>query len=461
MPEAVPPKGSPLDSAFAQRIAIEQYTGQNRPTLDDPAFQPPVDPTQDGQIRERAQIVYRQLPLTTIQHTWTPDQTRFALRDLINGIFDLPAQLCDAVLGDDRVQATIGSRTGGLFGQEVKFRAADDSDRAKECLKAWKTAWECIAPQDQLDTLETYSILMGWSLAQTVWDTSNPIWFPRLSFWHQRFTYYHWTLRHYIAMSLDGQYPVIPGDGKWFLYTPHGDYRGWVRGALRAVTQPWLLRNYAFRDWGRFSEVHGMPIRKGIVPAASDPAERSAYQAALSQLGHDTSIIVPSGVDKSNSYDLELVEATDAAWESFPGLIDRCDMAIVLAILCQNLTTEVKEGSFAAARVHSDVRQGVLQADNRALSSAIYHQLARPFAEINFEDPELAPFTEWSIRPVEDYHTNADLFSKFGTAIEVLRRGGMQFESDDEVRSFARKAFGIDLPDIKFVDPVSSGLGGK
>jgi len=203
-----------------------------------------------------------------------------------------------------------------------------------------------------------------------------------------------------------------------------------------------------------------MPIRKGIVPAASDPAERSLFQEQLSAIGHETTIMVPSGVDGVNGYDLQLIEATDTAWESFPGLIDRCDMSIVLAILSQNLTTEVKEGSFAAARVHGDVRQGVLEADNKSLSAAIYHQLARPFAEINFGDAGLAPYTEWNIQPVEDYHTSADLFQKFGTAIEVLRRGGVQFESDDAVRDFARKNFGLDLPDIKFVDPVGSGAGG-
>lgn len=456
------PKGSPLDSPYAQRVEIEKYLGPNAPLRDDPGFQPPVDPTKDGKIKERARLIYREIPFSTVLGAWTPDSTRNALRQLLDGIFDQAAQLVDAVLGDDRVRATLESRTGGLFGQDVKHRPADDSMAAKECLEAWRKAWPCIAPQDQLDTVDTYAIMMGWSLAQTVWNTSGDVWFPQLQFWHPRFTYYHWTLRRYIAIGMDGQYPIIPGDGKWFLYAPHGEYRGWVRGAIRAVTQPWLLRNYAFRDWGHFSEVHGMPIRKGIVPAASDPEERSLYQDALSKLGTNTSIIVPTGVDKTNSYDLELVEAKDTAWESFPGLIDRCDMAIVLAILCQNLTTEVKEGSYAAARVHSDVRQGVLEADNRAISHAVYQQLARPFAEINFGDAELAPFTSWNIRPVEDYHTNADLFQKFGTAIEVLRRGGVEFEKDDRVREFVRKAFGLDLPDFKFVDPVAGGgLGSK
>jgi hypothetical protein len=41
---------------------------------------------------------------------------RAALEQLVQGLFELPAQLCDSIVGDDRVQATMGSRTGGLLG---------------------------------------------------------------------------------------------------------------------------------------------------------------------------------------------------------------------------------------------------------------------------------------------------------------------------------------------------------
>lgn len=458
-PPTLPPKGSPLDSPYTTIL------GPTFPNKDDPAFQPPVDPVKQPGVRSRARLIYREIPLVTIQNTWNPDETRGALWQHSQGIFESSAQLLESILGDDRVQATVGSRTGGLFGQELKMRPASlpsvkGSDAAKECLQAWQDVWPRIAPQAELNQLDAFGFMFGFSVAQTVWDTTGPLWIPELMFWHPRFTYYHWTIRKYVAISLDGQYPIIAGDGKWFLYAPFGEYRGWMRGAIRAVAEPWLMRHYAYRDWARFSEVHGMPIRKGIVPALSDPVERTAFETALAGLGHDTSIIVPTGVDNTNSYDLQLIEATDNAWESFPGLIDRCDMSIVLAILFQNLTTEVKEGSFAAARVHSDVRQGALRADNQSLSSAIYQQLARPFAEINFGDPDLAPTTEWDIQPLEDYHSTGDLFQKFGTAIEVLRRGGVQFRDADALQRFAKREFGLDIPGLEFKDPVSSSGGG-
>ena len=47
------------------------------------------------------------------------------------------------------------------------------------------------------------------------------------------------------------------------------------------------------------------------------------------------------------------------------------------------------------------------------------------------------------------------------TGIEVGRRGGFEFNDDEEVRAWAAKKFGLDgMPGFKITDPVSSGMGG-
>ena len=245
------------------------------------------------------------------------------------------------------------------------------------------------------------------------------------------------------------------------MHAPYGAYRGWIRGAIRAVAEPWLMRHWGMRDMARFSEVLGQPIKKAIVPAASAQDQRDAYAAALSQLGTESTIMVSRGNDAGNSYDFELVEAKSTAWETFPGLVDRCDMDIVLALMFQNLTTEVSGGSFAATTSHMDIRQGGIQYDNEAWRYTIYTQLARPFAWLNFGDPTLAPMTDWDVTPREEFQHNADQFQKFGTAVEVLRRGGVEFLNTDDLRKFARERFGLaGIPDMMIVPPVSGGMGG-
>lgn len=473
-----PPKGSSADSPYAgqpipleqQRRVIDDRTGYGGPPYKgDPAFQLPVDPLKQGGVRSRTQLVYRDIPIVTIQNSWVPQQVINSLQAHMTGIFETSAQMVDSMLGDDRVQATLGSRLSGLFGSEVRHRAATNkrvagSRAARECLDAWSEWWPSFWEGFALPLSHVYGIFMGFSPSQLLWDTSGDIWGPKLRPWHPRFVYYNWDVRRYVAISMDGGIPVYPGDGKWVLHAPFGADRGWVRGAVRSVAEPWLIRHYAIRDWAGFSEIHGFPIRKAIVPASSQVEERQLFQTQVSALGSNTSILLPQGMDAKNggnAYDLQLLEATDTAWESFPGLRDHCDMAIVLAIMFQNLTTEVSGGAFAATQSHMDIRQGGIRGDNEGWRSTLYSQVIRPFALINFGDADLACVTDWDVRARTDYESNAKQFQQFGTAIEVLRRGGVKFKDSKMVRKFAREAFGLEkLPDFDIVDPVASGAGG-
>jgi hypothetical protein len=281
--------------------------------------------------------------------------------------------------------------------------------------------------------------------------------------WHPRYTYYNWDLRRFVALAQGAAVAIEPGDGKWVLHAAKSSARPWIFGAIRAIAEPWMLRHFAFRDMARFSEVHGIPTRIGKVPAVCDPTERAQFETSIASLGSNTAMILPQAVDAldGGGYDYSLVEARDTAWESFPGLIDRCDMAIVLALLFQNLTTEVTGGSFAATSSHMDIRQSGLQGDDAAWRNTIYHQIARPFAYLNFGDADLAPWSWRDVEPRADLEGNAKQFQQFGTAIEVLARGGVKFKDTEELRAFAAKAFGLNgLPDFSIGDPIAGGLGG-
>ncbi len=449
-----PPPGSfpgiPLKD-FAEMFRVA-------PDVDDPAA-----PLLDKGTKGRVSTVLRQLPLVTIQNTWTVEQARGALYGHMMGMFESSSQLFDSILGDDRVMATMGSRVSGLFGRDVIFRPANDSDAAKEVLDAWAAWWPKLSGDASRVEMHTYGIGMGFSPAQLIWDTSGPIWGPYLRPWHTRFTYFNWADRRLTAFAQDGTIPIVPGNGKWVLHAPFGEYRGWIRGAIRALAEPWMLRHFALRDMARFSEIHGLPTRVGKVPAVGDPGLRAEFETALAQLGSDSSMIVPQGVDgqQGTGYDYALVEATDTAWESFPGMMDRCDMAIVLAILFQNLTTEVKGGSFAAVSGHMDIRQDGLQFDDASWTNTMA-QVARPFAMINFGDPDLAPITCYDVTPRADLAGNASQFQLFGTALELIARGGYEFASPDDLVAWAVQRFGLaGMPALKKVAPPAAATGGS
>lgn len=413
---------------------------------DDPAFQPPSDPLADiAGARAGARVITRQIPLTTIQTNWTVAQVRAALDEMVQGQFNASSQLVDACVGDDRVQATLGSRRGGLFGRDVVHEPANDSREAREVCDAWAADWPRIGPEPTLKELSTWTVMQGWYGAPITWDTSGERWIPKIQPWHPSFTFYLPNLFQYIACTQDGLQVMTEGTGRWFMHTPNGAYRGWMSGAVRAVAQPWLIRNFAYRDWARYSERHGMPMIRAYVPAAGDPQQRERFVASVSNIGQETAIMLPQGVDETFSYDVDVLEASDQSWQAFPGLIDRCDMSIVLAILFQNLTTEVKEGSFAAARVHGDVRQGALATDNNAYKASIRTNLGRPYAAFNYGDPELAPYTCWEVQPVEDREGTSRVFASFCNAVKMLSDAGWKFRDPDQLRLFAWNQFALKL----------------
>ena len=462
-----PPPGNPTGAARGGGVSFEEMALQYGALqgTDDPAFLNKVVDATDASTRARAKLIYRDLPLVTIQNTWSIEEARAALYNHLIGVFYQSGLLCDSILGDDRVTSTLNSRASAVFGRENRFKAADDSMAAKECLVAWQNWWPQFSGDSAIRELHDYGTMMGFSHAQLVWDTTQPglDFAPKMWPWHPVFVWYDWTLRCFQAIGQDSMLPIIPGNGKWVEYAPFGSYRGWIRGALRPVVEPWMLRHFGFRDMGRFGEVHGNPTRVGYVPMVGDPVERAAFEQSIAQMGANTGMIVPRGVDISDGmgYDYKLVEAQSAAWEVHPAQIDRCDMAIVLALLMINLDTSVEGGSAWGAKSKMDVRSEGAQLDNQSWKRTIYTQVARPFAYLNFGDANLAPWTWWDVVGRDEYEKNAKQFTEFGKAIQGLRTGGIKFKDAEQVRQFAAERLGLaGLPDFDIVDPTSTGGGG-
>ena len=135
-------------------------------------------------------------------------------------------------------------------------------------------------------------------------------------------------------------------------------------------------------------------------------------------------------------------------------------MDIVLAILMQNLTTEVTGGSFAATSSHMDIRQSGIEEDNEAWKLTIHDQIARPFAFLNFGDADLAPWSDWNVTPITDYDSNAKRFYSFGQAVQILRQGGVAFPDATGLRKFAATTFGLELPETTEITEPDAGSGG-
>ena len=450
---ADPFAGHPLSGEGVRRVPASQGM-QTVPATDDPAWQPIDDPL-DGDTKASAAVIFREIPNVNVQTGWTIAAVRQALIDLSAGVFDGPSQLIDSLFSDSRVQASMASINGGLFSRPIVWEIPpgfEEDEQAVACLEAWQAAWPSIGTEAALSDAISWDVMLGFWVAQILWDTTGPQWIPQISPWHPRFTYYNWTARRYIATSMDGQITIEPGDGKWIVHAPHGEYRGWFHGAVRSISPWWLARNYALRDAARYSEKHGFPIIKAWTPFGADPIAIDNFRNALRRIRQESIAQLSRSQDpKVGEYDLEFLEAKDQSWEVFFKLIEQCNMEITLAIQAQNLTSEVKEGSLAAAREHGDVKQTLLQSKARGFCRTLYTQLSRPFAAINYGRPEIAPRPVWDIKPIDDKKTLALALLNLAQSLNYLRVAGKKVA---DVRALAAQ-FGIDLGELEDVTPLN------
>jgi len=452
--------GIPFDELARAHKSLRDFDA----AASNPYLQGTIEPTKDL-TPAAAKVIVRDIPLVTIQNTWSIEQARAAIFAHMIGIFYTSGMLAESMLGDDRVTACLNAKGTALFGREARFKPANDTPEAKACLKAWQDWWPTLAADSSFRVLDDYATLMGFSHSQILWRDDSKVcdFAPVLRPWFPQFEYYDWDLRRFVAMAVDGNFPIYAGAGKFLEHAPWGSYRGWIRGALRPVCEPWLLRHFGFRDMARFGEVHGNPTRVGYVPMMGDAEMRSQFEQALASLGADNAFMIPRGINQNDQsgYGYELVEATSKSWEVHPAQIDRCDMAIVLAILMQNLTTEVDGGSYGAAKVHQDKEDAGVRFSARAWRNTIYTQVARPFAHLNFGDADLAPWTWWDVTGSDEYEANADQWNKAATGLNQFAQAGMRFDDEEEVRVWISERMGLpDFPKFTMTEPKVAGMTG-
>ena len=198
---------------------------------------------------------------------------------------------------------------------------------------------------------------------------------------------------------------------------------------------------------------------------SADATERSDFVQAVANRGSEATLLIGKGVDKDSSYDYRLVEATDDSWPGFPGLRSTSDTAIVLALMFQNLTTEVTEGALASTSAHMDIRDAGIQDDNNAWRTTLHDQVLRPFAFFNYGDPDLAPWVERDVASRAQYDANAKKLQAFGTFLQASSAAGIKFLFPEQLQKYAAEKLGLDgLPDFTINDPPSkksdSGMGG-
>lgn len=369
-----------------------------------------------------------------IQPTWSVSQVRGALTSHELGNFDTSARLAEAMGRDDRLSAVLETRVKGLLGLPFRLDATDqDDEQAKRIAEELDRDWFDMIPEDELAELLRWRILMGFAVASLEWTTEANKWRPRVKVWNPQYLYYEEDSDTWYLFTKEGQIEINPGDGKWLMLGR--GRRPYMYGAIRNVAIPWLVRQFAIRDWARYSERHGLPIVKAMVPAAIEAGEKTEFFEDVRALSTETTVTLPTHVTPDGAgFDLELLEAKDRSWEGFERLITSCNVSLSVAILGQNLTTEVQGGSYAAARVHDRVRADYLQSDAEETSTILRRELLDPVVSYSYQGAEgKTPWPKWQTEPAEDTRVEAETLKITAEALGQLKQAGFSIASVEDM----------------------------
>jgi len=374
--------------------------------------------------------------------SWSVPKVRSTLLSHEEGTFWSSAKLVDAMGRDDRITATLETRVNGLMSSKRTIVPAGDWASARRVADEVKQNIDHWVPRDQVIAGQRVYHMLGQSLGQLSWEMDSRRWTPRLVVWEPQFLRYNRFERKYIATTREGEVWIDFESGQWVLLSD-GD-RPWMRGAVRSLSTPWLTRQWAWRDWNRYNERHGLPIVKGMIPAMSPADVKDDFETALSSMASKTTVQLPQNVDgQGASYDVDLLEAKDGAYDTFPKVIDAANVAIAVRLLGQNLTTEVQRGSLAAAAVHGQIRQDYAESDD-AQEAEFEFAIMRHWARFNGIAERDLPTIRYAVEPPADTQNTASVMKTLGEGLLKLGEAGVRITADSKAEVFGELGLEIE-----------------
>lgn len=383
---------------------------------------------------------------------WTPPLIRSVLRWVdSNGELRWAAELCDAFLGDDRIKSVFETRIGGLLGSDLSFEEATLGHRRKrkKAVRALEAEedWWAIFPEDELSRLITWGLALGVGFATLEGWHEDPnhggrllaslkVWHPRWFRWdHAEQSWFVWT-------TANKWERVTPGDGRWVIYTPYGTSRPWAYGLWRGLSVLWLLKVYAMRDMGLYSELHGTPA--WVVTGEPDFNKRKQLTDLFGDLARNPAIALPRDAKA------ELIEAKADTWEVFTAQIELANRGAAVAVVGGNLSVEVDGNQQTGATAQTLVRIDYKKRDAASVSTLAHDQVLVWWAEWNFGDAKVAGWPIWNVEPPQDAAAVAKTWLTVAQAVEKFKAGGVVIDMQLTAERFDIPIVGmIEEPDAE------------
>jgi phage gp29-like protein len=364
-----------------------------------------------------------------------------AINGLEQGFFIEAGYLIDGMFRDDRISAKFDERLDRIVGAPLEIEPANDDSGSIKIAEEVEKSISRLMPLYELSSLMRYAIALGAGMAQVV--DLKPFGQPLLTFctWNPRYMRYDSLYRRYFIVTQNqGEVMIDWANGydyqdgglsinmdrtlptRWVVYEPFGP-KGWMTSAkIRSLVQPWFIRPWVRAWWARYQEVHGQPIRLGIIPADREPRDEAIFLQQLATIGHEAVIRLPQG-QEDNKFDVKLLEAQTNSWEGFHKLLEHCDDSIAITLLGQQQSTRGQGGLGTQEKAGQETLTRISEKDAK-VGEVIRDQLLKFWVTDTFGSPDLCPNIKWQIEPPEDESKVAKVDQLIGQALMAFKNAG-------------------------------------
>lgn len=161
---------------------------------------------------------------------------------------------------------------------------------------------------------------------------------------------------------------------------------GFMNGCIDSIIWSYLFKSYGVKDWAIFLEKFATPTIIGKFDPLMNKEDRNTLYNAVKNYGNLFKAIIPNSADIQVQGDPNKQSSS----EIYLSYVEWWNEEITIRVLGQNLTTQVAEGSRAAAQVHDKVRDDILKSDMKLVELTM-NELIRRLVDINYSNAKVYP----------------------------------------------------------------------
>lgn len=374
--------------------------------------------------------IRKERPLQTTAHTrWFQSDIETAIRLADSGDLSAAARLARSMRRDATYSGVLSTRAGGLTRLPKIYRGTTDVLADLDCPDG-VGLFDRVHSAKELELLDSDGIALGVGVGEYVEFPGRvePT-FVRLD---PEFLRYRWSEDIWYYVTVGGQIPITPGDGRWVLHMPGGYQQPWTNALWPSLGRAFVAKEHAYLYRENYSGKLANPARVAVSPQGASESQKQSFFQRVMAWGLNTVFGLPPG------WDVKLLESNGRGYDVFTQTIESADKEFMVGIAGQIVTVTGGAG-FANADIHATIRSDLIQGDGDGLAATINAQGLRPLINRLYGGGARATVA-WDTRPPADLKAEADSISAAAKAIDdantALAPYGMRIDAKEMATRF-------------------------